>query len=91
MTTSSKAFLVAASIGFILAAVLGALSRFGDVDFGEWIVYVWPTFIVLGGISGHASLGTELTAIAVASFLNAVVYGLVGWTLFALVRLFSRN
>jgi hypothetical protein len=91
MTDSSRVFLLAASVGLILAVVLGALSRFGDVDFGGWVVYVWPTFIVLGGISGHASLGTELTAIAVAAFLNAVLYGLVGWTLFALVRLFSRN
>jgi hypothetical protein len=86
MTNNAKAFLIPAGTGFLVAVVLGFLSRYANVDSLDWTIYIWPTAIVLGGISGHATLAAEVTAIAVSAFLNAVLYGILGWACFRVVR-----
>ena len=90
MTNNAKAFLIPAGIGFLVAVVLGFLSRYANVDL-DWTIYIWPTAIVLGGISGHATLAAEVTAIAVSAFLNAVLYGILGWASFRVVRALRRR
>jgi len=91
MTKNAKAFLIPAAIGFLVAVVLGFLSRYANVDSLDWTIYIWPTAIVLGGISGHATLAVEVTAIAVSAFLNAVLYGILGWASFRVVRALRRR
>jgi len=91
MTNNAKAFLIPAGIGFLVAVVLGFLTRYANVDSLDWIIYIWPTAIVLGGISGHATLATEVTAIAVSAILNAVLYGIFGWACFRIVRTLKRR
>lgn len=91
MTANARAFLIAAAVGFILAVVLGVLVRYASIGAPDWIVYIWPTFLVLGGISGYASTSAEVTAIGISAFLNAVLYGVIGWLCFRLVSLFGRK
>jgi hypothetical protein len=91
MTNNAKAFLIPAGIGFLVAVVLGLLSRYANVDSLDWTIYIWPTALVLGGISGHATLAAELTAIAVSAFLNAMLYGILGWVCFRIVRIVRRR
>ncbi len=91
MTNNAKAFLIPAGIGFLFALVLGFLSRYANLDSLDWTIYIWPTAIVLGGISGHATLAVEVTAIAVSAFLNAVLYGILGWACFRVVRTLRRQ
>jgi hypothetical protein len=91
MTNNAKAFLIPAGVGFLVAVVLGFLSRYANVDSLDWATYIWPTAIVLGGISGHATLAAEVTAIAVSGFLNAVLYGILGWACFRIVRTLRRR
>jgi len=79
MTSNAKAFLIPAAVGFVVAVGLGLLSRYGSFDILGWAVYVWPTALVLGGISGYSTVTTEIIAIAVSGFLNAAIYGVVGW------------
>ena len=91
MTNNAKAFLIPAGIGFLVAVAFGFLSRYANVDSLDWTIYIWPTAIVLGGISGHATLAAEATAIAVSAFLNAVLYGILGLASFRVVRALRRR
>lgn len=91
MTNNAKAFLFPAGVGFLVAVVLGLLSRYAGVDRMDWTVHIWPTALILGGISGHATLLAEITTIAIAAFLNGVLYGILGWACFRVARLVGRQ
>ncbi len=86
MSKNSRAFLIPALIGLLVAIFLGCLSRLEAIIFPDWIVYIWPTMLVLGGISGHASFVAEISAIAVSAFLNGMLYGIVGCFVYQIVR-----
>ena len=90
MTINAKVFLISASIGIVVAVVLSLLIRYAGIDLPDWVMYVWPTLVVLGGISGHASLVAEITAIGISAFLNGAIYGFVGWILFRLAYLLKH-
>jgi hypothetical protein len=90
INTTTKAFLIPAIAGFVVAVILGVLSRYANFDSVDWAFYIWPSAIVLGGIAGHATTTTEIIVIAVSAFLNAMVYGVVGWLCLGVVRLIRR-
>lgn len=90
MTRNAKAFLIPAAVGFLLAVVLGLLERLTNIYGVDWMPLVWPTFFMLGAISGHATLGTVAMVISFAAFLNAVLYGILGWVVFQGWRILRR-
>jgi hypothetical protein len=77
-------------IGFVIATALAVLARYGGINSVEWGVYIWPFALMLGGISGHATFATVVMTIAVSAFLNAILYGIFGWTLYR-IYLFVRR
>jgi hypothetical protein len=72
---------------FFVAVLMGSLIRYTGMDGPDWVTYFWPTFFILGGISGHASVAAEVMAIGIAAFLNGMLYGILGWLCFRLISL----
>jgi hypothetical protein len=91
MTRAAKVFLLHAAVGFLLAVVLGLLDRMTNIDGVDWMPYVWPTFFMLGGVSGHATLGTLVMVISLSAFLNGVLYGVLGWLCYQIWRVVTPH
>ena len=91
MTRNANAFLIPAAVGFFLAVVLGILECLMNIYGVDWMPYVWPTFFMLGAVSGHATLEAVAMVISFSAFLNGVLYGIVGWIAFQSWQLVRRQ
>ena len=56
----------------------------------NWILYLWPSSIILLGTSGHEESFQSKIIMAVAIGVNVVVYTLIGWIVGKIVMAMSK-
>jgi hypothetical protein len=90
MKREDKIFLAAATVGLLIALTAAAADRLFDLAMPSWLVYIWPTWLMLGAVSGHASLVAVLSVVSASALLNAALYGLTAWAIARGARLLKR-
>jgi hypothetical protein len=88
MSRVKKFALVFAVIGLVVPLGILLAKTFSSTGFSPvWILYVWPTYFILGGLAGEIDAVTVVYLI-VSVLVNAMLYAYVG-TIVA--RLFHSN
>lgn len=91
MKRDDKIVLLLIAIGFLLAVGIAVVDRVLGVGFPDWAKYVWPTSIMMIGLSGHASASALISIVALSAFLNGAIYGIITWLFIRLRRAVVRQ
>jgi hypothetical protein len=92
MTSAGKSrslvILLFAAIGLLIPVAILLAKMLGPHGFSpDWILYIWPSYFILGGLAGEFGVVVG-TYVVVSIFLNIVLYAYVGSTG---ARLFIRS
>ncbi len=91
MKRDDRIVVLLVAIGFLLAVGIAVAEGVRGVGFPDWAKYVWPTSIMLIGLSGHASAAASISIVTVSALLNGALYGIIGWICIRFRKVVARQ
>lgn len=78
MSSVKKAAIIFGAIGLGVPITILLVKTLSPSGFSPaWIVYIWPSFFLLGGLSGKVD-GITIAYLVVSVLINVAVYAYVG-------------